>query len=75
MDDHTIYVRLTDRRWAVSVDPASPGDPYPDRATALAAARRACIHKWEMEGSPCVVRIRTDEGTWEEVELYGSSWG
>ena len=75
MDDHTIYVRLTNQRWAVSVDPSAPGTRYADRDAALSAARRACRHKWEIEGEPCRVRIRRDDGSWEEAELYGTAWG
>jgi hypothetical protein len=75
MDDHTIYVRMTNERWAVSVDPYAAGNRYPDRATALAAARRACRHKWEIEGRPCVVRVRGDNGLWEDADLFGNAWG
>jgi hypothetical protein len=74
MDDHTIYVRMTNQHWAVSVDPAGQGNHYPDRNTALAAARRACRHKWEIEGQPCFVRVRGENGLWEDAALYGDAW-
>jgi hypothetical protein len=74
MDDHTIYVRLTNQRWAVSIDPAAPGSHYPDCASALSAARRACVHKWEIEGAPCRVRLRDEGGEWMDVDLYGAAW-
>ena len=75
MDEHTIYVHLTNESWAVGVDPTGPGTRYPDRATALSAARRACVRKWEIEGAPCRVRARGEDGSWEDIELYGTAWG
>jgi hypothetical protein len=75
MDDHTIYVIASDDRWIVGITPTGPGTRYPDRESALAAARRACRHKWEIEGAPCVVRVATEDGQWADVELYGTAWG
>ena len=57
---------------SVSLD--AQGTSYPDRARAVSAARRACRHKWEIEGEPCVVRVRDEDGTWRELELFGSAW-
>lgn len=74
MDDHTIYVMLTNERWAVGVSPNSAGLRYPDRNAAVAAARRACRHKWEIEGQRCVVRVLGESGEWEDAELFGSAW-
>jgi hypothetical protein len=74
MDGHTIYVTMDNGRWAVSVNPGGHGQWYPDRTRAVAAARRACRHKWETEGEPCVVRVCDEDGTWRELELFGSAW-
>jgi hypothetical protein len=74
MADHIIYVMLRNDRWAVSASPNGLGTRYPDRASAVAAARRACRHKWEIEGEPCFVRVRDAEGRWEDAELYGTAW-
>ena len=73
-DDHTIYVMLSDNRWAVGISPTGSGLRYPDRNSALAAARRACRHKWEIEGQRCTVRVRGEDGQWEDTELFGSAW-
>ena len=74
MDEHTIYVTANDGRWAVSVRLDAHGTPYPDRTRAVAAARRACRYKWEIDGQPCAVRVRDEDGTWRELELFGSAW-
>ena len=74
MDEHTIYVIPTDGRWSVSASPNGPGTRYPDRDRAVAAARRACRNKWEIEGEPCVVRVRDEDGAWREVDLFGTAW-
>jgi hypothetical protein len=72
---HTIYVMLSNETWSVGISPTGLGTHYPDRATAIAAARRACRHKWELEGEPCHVRVRNENGLWEDAELYGTAWG
>lgn len=74
MDEHAIFVIPIDGRWSVSASQTLPGARYDDRALAVAAARRACRHKWEIEGAPCVVRLRDDEGRWRELELFGTAW-
>jgi hypothetical protein len=74
MDEHTIYVIPREGRWVVSVSRDGHGWGYPDRNLAVAAARRACRKKWEIEGSPCVVRVREEDGAWREVELFGTAW-
>jgi hypothetical protein len=74
MDGHTIFVTSSNGRWAVSVSLDGHGASYPDRSRAVAAARRACRQKWEIEGEPCVVRVRDEDGTWRELELFGSAW-
>jgi hypothetical protein len=74
MEGHTIYVTSCNGRWAVGVSPDAPGHSYPDRSRAVAAARRACRHKWEIEGEPCAVRVRDEDGTWRELELFGAAW-
>jgi hypothetical protein len=74
MDEHTIYVTAQAGRWAVSASLDAHGNVYPDRARAVAAARNACRRKWEIEGQPCVVRVRDEDGAWRELELFGSAW-
>jgi hypothetical protein len=74
MDEHTIYVTASNGGWAVSVSLDGHGKRYPDRALAVTAARRACRQKWEIEGQPCVVRVRDEDGSWRELELFGSAW-
>jgi len=74
MDEHTIYVTVSEGQWAVSASLDGQGHAYPDRSRAVAAARRACRHKWEIEGEPCVVRVRDEDGAWRELELFGSAW-
>jgi hypothetical protein len=74
MDEHVIYVMLRNDRWKVSASPTGLGTRYPDRESAIAAARRACRHKWEIEGEPCFVRICDEDGHWEQAELFGTAW-
>ena len=74
MDEHTIYVIPADGRWSVSASLDGHGTRYPDRERAVAAARRACRKKWEIEGAPCVVRVRDEDGAWREVDLFGTAW-
>jgi hypothetical protein len=74
VDEHTIYVILSNDRWAVGVGPQAQVRRYPDRGSAVAAARRACRLKWEIEGHQCTVRVCGENGEWEEAELFGSAW-
>lgn len=59
-----LYVASTARgTWRVGVTPDGHGTEHPDRATALAAARRASRRQWEHTGEPCLVRLRETDGT------------
>jgi hypothetical protein len=44
---------------------------HESRELAILAAKARCRRHWEEKGTPCGVRIRIDEGRWEDHELFG----
>lgn len=56
--------------WRVSVTPDGYGTEHPDRAAALAAARRASRRQWEHTGQACLVRVRDADGTLAVIAAY-----
>jgi hypothetical protein len=48
-----------------------PTRSYPNRETALVAARSLCRRKWEEEQIPCGVRIQDVNGEWVDESITG----
>jgi hypothetical protein len=67
----SLYVATTAHgTWRVGVTPDGQGTEHPDRAAALAAARRASRRQWEHTGEPCLVRLRDADGTTAVIAAY-----
>jgi hypothetical protein len=60
-----------DGQWELHSSLTSQPTAYPNREAALLAAKQNCRRHWEVHGTACGVRVRTQDGSWIDEHLEG----
>ena len=69
----TYYVSRVGEHWEVAHSQRSfPTTRYPDRESALEAARLHADAQWRKERVASEVMLNEDDGAWHQVASYGS---